>query len=174
MNAGHSQAADHWSLGIVIYEMVAGENPFYYDGMKQMKLFKLICQEQMYPLPDDVSDDCYDVVDQLLEKDPKLRLGSLKGKGKDIIRQRWFDELDLTLVRQKKVPAPFKPTNATLDTLLEESESHTDLELSAASLGPGPTAPVPISPPPPDAAKVFGTAAKESLLDDSDDSDGDF
>jgi serine/threonine protein kinase len=157
LNVGHNQASDHWSLGIVIYEMVCGENPFYYDGIKQMKLFKLICQEQMYPLPDEASDECYDVVDLLLEKDPSIRLGSLKGKGKDIIRQAWFKELDLTLLRQKKIPAPFKPSNATLDTLIEEEGSESNFDDHHNDLVGG--------------KPIYGTAAKGGLLDEDSDID---
>ena len=30
---GHGRSVDFWALGVVIYEMVSGENPFYYDGL---------------------------------------------------------------------------------------------------------------------------------------------
>jgi serine/threonine protein kinase len=84
MNRGHWAASDHWALGVLVYEMVAGENPFFYDGMAQMELFQCIVREKYYPLPDEVSDGCFCVVDGLLEKDPNHRLGSLAGgiKGK--------------------------------------------------------------------------------------------
>jgi serine/threonine protein kinase len=29
MNRGHDASSDHWALGVLIYEMVAGENPFF-------------------------------------------------------------------------------------------------------------------------------------------------
>lgn len=103
--------------------MVCGENPFYFDGMDQMSLFKGICQDNFYPLPDDISDEAYDVIEPLLEKDPALRLGALAGKGKDIMKKGWFDGLDLCALRRKQVKAPFIPTNVTLDTLMKDSSS---------------------------------------------------
>ena len=65
MQKGHNFSTDHWALGVLIYEMVAGENPFYYQGMPQMELFELVLTDSFYPLPDEVSDDCFDVVDGL-------------------------------------------------------------------------------------------------------------
>jgi serine/threonine protein kinase len=121
MDRGHSFSTDHWSLGVVIYEMISGENPFYYDGMDQMSMFKAICQDKFYPLPDDISDEAYDVIEPLLEKDPALRLGALAGRGKDIMKMGWFDGLDLWALRRKSIKAPFIPTNMKLDSLLEES-----------------------------------------------------
>lgn len=84
-NRGHGASSDHWALGVLVYEMVAGENPFFYDGMSQIELFQCIVREKFYPLPDEVSDDCFCLVDELLEKDPNQRLGSLAGRGKGII-----------------------------------------------------------------------------------------
>jgi protein kinase A len=89
MNRGHGASTDHWALGVLIYEMVAGENPFFYDGMPQMELFQCIVREKFYPLPDEVSDECFYMVDELLEKDPNQRLGSLAGHGKGKYLDRW-------------------------------------------------------------------------------------
>ena len=50
--------------------------------MPQMELFQCIVREKFYPLPDEITDDCFYVVDELLEKDPNQRLGSLAGHGK--------------------------------------------------------------------------------------------
>eukprot|EP00529_Nitzschia_sp_RCC80_P007607 CAMPEP_0113505380 /NCGR_PEP_ID=MMETSP0014_2-20120614/35280_1 /TAXON_ID=2857 /ORGANISM="Nitzschia sp." /LENGTH=1388 /DNA_ID=CAMNT_0000400677 /DNA_START=238 /DNA_END=4401 /DNA_ORIENTATION=- /assembly_acc=CAM_ASM_000159 len=59
-NIGHSFSADNWSLGILIYEVAQGENPFYYDGLDQVSLFHAICNEPYYDLPDEFSDEIHD------------------------------------------------------------------------------------------------------------------
>jgi len=109
MNRGHDACTDHWALGILIYEMVAGDSPFYFDGIAQMELFRCIVHEQFYPLPDSATDACFQVVDGLLKKDPTHRLGSLAGRGKDIMSKDWFKELELDDLRQKKFTAPYIP-----------------------------------------------------------------
>mmetsp|Transcript_18535 Transcript_18535/g.45924 ORF Transcript_18535/g.45924 Transcript_18535/m.45924 type:complete len:938 (+) Transcript_18535:155-2968(+) len=117
MNIGHNWSTDHWALGILIYEMVAGENPFYYDGISQMDLLKSICGEKFYPLPDSASDEVFQVVEGLLQKDPTLRLGSKCSRGKEIIAKDWFKELTLDDLREKKYKAPYIPDNETMDRL---------------------------------------------------------
>jgi CRP-like cAMP-binding protein len=70
--SGHSVGADHWALGIMIYEMVgysvglcchdasrrafsliffqiSGEHPFYYEGLDNASLFELITKVEPYP-----------------------------------------------------------------------------------------------------------------------------
>lgn len=119
-------STDHWALGILIYEMVAGENPFYYDGIMQMDLLKSICEEKMYPLPNSASKEVFYVVDGLLEKDPTLRMGSKARRGKDIMAKEWFQGLDLDKLRQKKHKAPYIPDNATMDCLKTDALSRSD------------------------------------------------
>ena len=133
MNRGHDASTDHWALGVLIYEMVAGENPFFYDGIPQMELFRCIVREKFYPLPDGVSDDAFYVVDELLEKDPSQRLGSLAGRGKDIMAKEWFIGLELDDLRQKKYEAPYIPNSVTLGHLLKSTLSKSDSEESFGS-----------------------------------------
>jgi len=109
MNRGHAAGADHWALGVLIYEMVAGENPFFYEGMDQMALFQAVVQEKFYPLPDTKSPEVADLVTKILEKDPKERLGKLRGGEKDILTHAWFSDLDLPGLRRKTVKAPYIP-----------------------------------------------------------------
>jgi serine/threonine protein kinase len=109
MNRGHGAGADHWALGIVTYEMMTGENPFYFEEMDQMALFQAIVQEDYYPLPEKSSPEVKDLIKGLLEKEDAQRLGSLAGGEKDILKHGWFKDLDFHQVRNKEVKAPWIP-----------------------------------------------------------------
>ena len=108
-NRGHAVGVDHWALGVVIYEMLVGENPFFYEGLSQVGLYEAICHEDYYPLPNNVSIDAFDLIDRLLEKDPIQRLGTLSGRERDILTHEWFDGLDLTRLQMREVEAPWIP-----------------------------------------------------------------
>lgn len=90
--------------------MLAGENPFFYEGVDNLSLFNDICTEEPYPLPDDrssnVSDEARDLIDRLLVKDPTRRIGSLAKGSREIKMHPWFDGLDLDLIREKNMEAP--------------------------------------------------------------------
>mmetsp|Transcript_2996 Transcript_2996/g.4325 ORF Transcript_2996/g.4325 Transcript_2996/m.4325 type:complete len:356 (+) Transcript_2996:1146-2213(+) len=103
-NTGHSYEVDHWALGVVIYEMISGENPFFYDDMEQFALYQAISEEDPYPMGDDVdpSTTVLDLLDLIFEKDPLDRLDI-----QDIVQHDWFDGMpDLKLFRGKKLKAP--------------------------------------------------------------------
>ena len=105
---GHSYGVDHWALGIVIYEMISGENPFFYEGISQIQLLNDISNNPLYPLGEKGSSEVNDLIESLLKKDPAERLGS-KG-GEEILLHRWFDGVgDIEKARTKELSAPWLP-----------------------------------------------------------------
>jgi hypothetical protein len=110
LNAGHGVGVDHWALGVMIYEMLSGENPFWYEGIDTMTLYEIVVKDEPYPLEAEESNPIVDhLIDGLLEKDPSQRMGVLAGKDKDILFHEWFDGLELQELRHKNVKAPWLP-----------------------------------------------------------------
>jgi serine/threonine protein kinase len=124
LNRGHNWSADHWSLGVLIYEMLFGDTPFYNDGMQQMDLFRAIVKGK-FSIPEcnnekeAVSANVISIIKGFLTKDPAQRLGSLAGGEDDVLQHKWFsspidiygnnDVIDFNILREKKIVAPVVP-----------------------------------------------------------------
>eukprot|EP00730_Choanoeca_flexa_P004578 TRINITY_DN11738_c0_g1_i1.p1 TRINITY_DN11738_c0_g1~~TRINITY_DN11738_c0_g1_i1.p1 ORF type:complete len:1660 (+),score=374.61 TRINITY_DN11738_c0_g1_i1:224-5203(+) len=74
------KAVDWWSMGVILYEFLIGEPPFYADTVD--KIFeRTINDEVEFPVYEDPADDTLtpevkDLIRLLLEKDPSRRLGT--------------------------------------------------------------------------------------------------
>jgi len=108
LNRGHNGAADNWSLGVLMFEMITGHTPFYRSGMDQSDLFKAIIRGR-YTMPTKISPAAAGILKALLMKDPNLRLGSLAGGEADIIGHAFFQDINIDALRKKEVAAPFVP-----------------------------------------------------------------
>jgi len=111
MNIGHGKAADHWQLGVLIYDMLSFESPFFTDDADQAELVRCVIEDPVPEIvdPGPVSPEAWDLILKLLEKDPKHRLGSLKRGERDILRHKWFQGLSLTELRKKTIQPPWAP-----------------------------------------------------------------
>ena len=114
-NAGHNRGVDIWAFGVIVYEMVSGEHPFFFEGVDQISLYHSICHEEHFPLSQDFDKDCIDLVDSLLKKDPIERLGMHRAGMNDIIQHKWFEGIDLEQIRKKSFPAPWIPNDLIRD-----------------------------------------------------------
>lgn len=105
LGKGYNFEVDWWSLGVLIFEMVATYPPFYCTDL--MKLYDKILAGT-YKSPDDMPAKCKNIVKLLLQVDPKKRLGYEKNVF-DIKSHVWFESIDWQEIYKQSRPPPYKP-----------------------------------------------------------------
>jgi len=108
MSKGHDKAVDYRSFGVLIFEMLAGQSPFYLYGTDQVSLFKRIVMVK-YQCPSKVTDDAKDVIKKLLTRRQASRIGNLSRGHEDIKDHPWFASIDFDKLNNRKIKAPWKP-----------------------------------------------------------------
>ncbi|ORZ11435.1 kinase-like domain-containing protein [Absidia repens] len=103
---GYGKAVDWWSLGVLVYEMLAGQPPFYDDD--HLKLYeKILAGKIRWPSYFDPA--AVSLLRKLLTADLSKRFGNLKAGSDDIKRHAWFEGVDFHLLLAKQIRAPYVP-----------------------------------------------------------------
>ena len=103
---GHGKAADWWSLGVLIYEFLAGYPPFYDDnpfGIYQ----KILLGKVEFPRHFDAQ--AKDLIRKLVNLDVAKRVGALKGRADDVQKHKWFRGIDWEALLRREVAPPIVP-----------------------------------------------------------------
>lgn len=104
---GYNKSVDWWSLGILIYEMLAGYTPFW-DAGSPMKIYENILAGRI-KYPPYLHPDARHLVENLITADLTKRLGNLLRESKDIMEHPWFAEVSWERLLKKDIESPYVP-----------------------------------------------------------------
>jgi serine/threonine protein kinase len=106
LNKGHGKPVDWWTLGILIYEMIVGIDPF--NDEDTMAIYQKVIKGKI-KFPSYFPSDAKSLVKHLLVKDLSKRYGNLKDGVNDIKYHRFFNDLDWNKLIKCQLEAPYIP-----------------------------------------------------------------
>eukprot|EP01063_Lacrimia_lanifica_P005221 TRINITY_DN12_c0_g7_i1.p1 TRINITY_DN12_c0_g7~~TRINITY_DN12_c0_g7_i1.p1 ORF type:complete len:649 (+),score=307.91 TRINITY_DN12_c0_g7_i1:115-2061(+) len=116
LKQGHGRAADWWSLGVFLFEMIAGVAPFPNNGNVK-ELYEAIVSKPP-PFPQWMSPKAKDFLSRILNKDPAQRVQSIDV----MMKHPFFKDIDAKAIEKKQIPVPFKPQHKGDDTRYVDNE----------------------------------------------------
>ncbi|XP_055612336.1 ribosomal protein S6 kinase 2 beta isoform X4 [Uranotaenia lowii] len=116
---GHTFAADWWSFGVLMFEMLTGNLPFHgsnrNDTMNQILKTKL-------GMPENLSPEAQSLLRALFKRNPQNRLGVGPNGIDDIKRHEFFSNVDWDAFERKEVRPPFIPAVSRDDAFYFDTE----------------------------------------------------
>ena len=106
LNKGHGKPVDWWTCGILLYEMIAGIDPFSDDD--PMMVYQKILTGKI-KFPSGFDSNAKSLIKHLLDSDLTKRYGNLKNGVKDITGHRFFKNLEWDKLLKKELPPPYVP-----------------------------------------------------------------
>ncbi|KAI0474811.1 serine/threonine-protein kinase gad8 [Xylaria cf. heliscus] len=101
---GYNKTVDWWTLGVILWEMIAGLPPFYHENVPEM--YNKILREPLH-FPDSIPPAARDLLKRLLDRDPAKRLGA--NGSAEIKSHPFFEDIDWKTLMQRKYEPAFKP-----------------------------------------------------------------
>ena len=105
-NKGHGLSVDWWTLGVLLYEMICGVDPFADDD--PMKVYEKILEGNI-KFSSHFDDKSKSLIKHLLEPDLSRRYGNLKNGVNDIKNHMFFKSLNWDKLLRQEIEAPFIP-----------------------------------------------------------------
>ncbi|XP_074892214.1 ribosomal protein S6 kinase alpha-2 [Buteo buteo] len=103
---GHTQSADWWSFGVLMFEMLTGSLPF--QGKDRKETMALILKAKL-GMPQFLSIEAQSLLRALFKRNPSNRLGAGFDGVEEIKRHPFFVTVDWNKLYRKEIKPPFKP-----------------------------------------------------------------
>ncbi|KAL7817791.1 kinase-like domain-containing protein [Trichoderma gracile] len=101
-----SGAADWWTLGIFLFEMLTGLPPFFDESTDEIR--RKILHSKPIRYPEDFPSNARDIITRLLDREPDSRLGA-KGGASEVKGHPFFADVDWDRLKQRNYTPSFKP-----------------------------------------------------------------
>ncbi|KAF2807301.1 Pkinase-domain-containing protein [Mytilinidion resinicola] len=105
-NTGHGCAVDWWAFGILVYEFLVGQPPFW--DQNPMKIYEQIVEGRVR-YPSAMSADARDLIAGLCTVDTSKRLGNIQGGARTVKEHPWFRNIDWDALYHRRVQGPIVP-----------------------------------------------------------------
>lgn len=109
---GHTTAADWWSFGVLLFEMLTGALPF--QGTNRKETMTLILKAKL-GMPPYLSPEAQSLLRALFKRNPANRLGAGPEGVEELKRHPFFASIDWNKLYSKEIEPPFKPAVSKAD-----------------------------------------------------------
>jgi len=110
LQKGHTHCVDYWAFGCLVYELLTNDTPF--ADPQQSRIFKkIVNSDRLMPhmFARGFPSKARNLIEQLLQPIPAMRLGMQKNGPADIFAHEWFAGIDWEKLAAKRYKAPYKP-----------------------------------------------------------------
>ncbi|KAL9086073.1 MAG: hypothetical protein Q9165_007285 [Trypethelium subeluteriae] len=105
-NTGHGRAVDWWAFGILVYEFLVGQPPFW--DQNPMKIYEQIVEGRIR-YPSAMSQNARDIIGRLCTVDVSKRLGQIQGGSKTVKAHPWFSRINWDDLYHRRMKGPIIP-----------------------------------------------------------------
>ncbi|KAI4170527.1 MAG: hypothetical protein LQ343_004904 [Gyalolechia ehrenbergii] len=106
LKLGHGTAVDWWAFGILVFEFLVGNPPFWDNN--PMKIYEKICVGKI-KFPTDMDSDARSLISGLCAVNPTHRLGNLTGGVDKVKSHPFFSPIDWDALYYRKIKGPIIP-----------------------------------------------------------------
>uniref|UniRef100_A0A3Q0R6L8 cGMP-dependent protein kinase n=1 Tax=Amphilophus citrinellus TaxID=61819 RepID=A0A3Q0R6L8_AMPCI len=107
-NKGHNIAADLWSLGVFVFELLSGRLPF--GGSDPLKILtSTIRGIDQVDFTKTINKSASSLIKKLCRSNPSERLGSQRNGARDIQKHKWFEGFNWDGLCERTLTAPVIP-----------------------------------------------------------------
>jgi len=132
---GYGKAADWWSLGIMIYEMLCGTPAFRGSDLRQT--YQKILYADLEFVPEErFSQAARMLLSGMIRRDPSARLGAWENPPRDIMSAPFFNGIQWDAIYERRRSGPYIPDPVSFSNT-KKKESSTSKKASTSSPGAG-------------------------------------